>query len=427
MSRPFSRKPAAYLSNPGSHAASTVPEDSRSAPPRPAGPWSALEASEAARVLLGALAATPLSPLTSWRSWSATTVASAGPTSPAGLLTLRSWETDRSRPCLVPFVALDLETTGAKAGAGKITEVGAVRIEGLQVVGEFQTLVNPQRPIPADDHPHHRHHSKHGGRRPSHRGSHPVTPRVHRRGSGRSPQRAVRRRLPQLRASSAPRAADWVKAPSTPCRSLARLLPGLANYRLGTVAQALEAPVTACHRALADAQAVAHVFVRLAEVLQSRGATSLSEMRAQGRGSPPSHLSKLALTRDLPEGPGAYVFVGDEDRPLMIGRADNLARGRPVAVRGRSSPSSGLQDRRRVGRAHRLRARRPHPSKPLSGSSNSSSSIARRTTRSGWLRRATCTSERPVGSRVSVWRPHAVLLGIYRTRAVRLGLSAANS
>ena len=64
------------------------------------------------------------------------------------LLGLRSWQDFDPDLSAVPFVALDLETTGAKAGLGKITEVGAVRIEGLKVVSEFHTLVNPQRPIP---------------------------------------------------------------------------------------------------------------------------------------------------------------------------------------------------------------------------------------------------------------------------------------
>ena len=46
-----------------------------------------------------------------------------------------------------PFVVVDLETTGAGADAS-ITEVGAVRVEGGEVVGEFQTLVNPNAHIP---------------------------------------------------------------------------------------------------------------------------------------------------------------------------------------------------------------------------------------------------------------------------------------
>ena len=47
------------------------------------------------------------------------------------------------------FIVLDLETSGGAAhlGAG-ITEIGAVKICGGQVIGEFQTLINPGTPIP---------------------------------------------------------------------------------------------------------------------------------------------------------------------------------------------------------------------------------------------------------------------------------------
>ena len=47
----------------------------------------------------------------------------------------------------VTFVVVDLETTGGSPS--QITEIGAVKIRGGEVVGEFHTLVNPGEPIPA--------------------------------------------------------------------------------------------------------------------------------------------------------------------------------------------------------------------------------------------------------------------------------------
>ena len=47
------------------------------------------------------------------------------------------------------FVVVDLETTGTSPASGAmITEIGAVKIRGGQVLGEFHTLVNPGSPIP---------------------------------------------------------------------------------------------------------------------------------------------------------------------------------------------------------------------------------------------------------------------------------------
>ena len=47
------------------------------------------------------------------------------------------------------FVVVDLETTGGSHSDSEITEIGAVKIRGGVVLGEFQTLVNPGAPIPA--------------------------------------------------------------------------------------------------------------------------------------------------------------------------------------------------------------------------------------------------------------------------------------
>src|SRR5205085_4944714 len=47
------------------------------------------------------------------------------------------------------FVVVDLETTGGSPASCAITEIGAVKVCGGEVLGEFQTLVNPGVPIPA--------------------------------------------------------------------------------------------------------------------------------------------------------------------------------------------------------------------------------------------------------------------------------------
>lgn len=46
------------------------------------------------------------------------------------------------------FVVFDLETTGAKSPPCRVTEIGAYRVKNGAIAGEFQTLINPETPIP---------------------------------------------------------------------------------------------------------------------------------------------------------------------------------------------------------------------------------------------------------------------------------------
>lgn len=54
------------------------------------------------------------------------------------------WQVDPNQV----YVVVDVETTGGSAQFHKVTEIGAVKIQNGQVIDEFQTLINPGRPIP---------------------------------------------------------------------------------------------------------------------------------------------------------------------------------------------------------------------------------------------------------------------------------------
>jgi DNA polymerase-3 subunit epsilon len=46
------------------------------------------------------------------------------------------------------YVVVDIETTGSWASGDRITEIGAVKVRNHEVVAEWHSLLNPQRPIP---------------------------------------------------------------------------------------------------------------------------------------------------------------------------------------------------------------------------------------------------------------------------------------
>jgi DNA polymerase-3 subunit epsilon len=48
----------------------------------------------------------------------------------------------------VTFCVLDLETTGGSPASCEITEIGAVKYRAGELIGTFQTLVDPGLPIP---------------------------------------------------------------------------------------------------------------------------------------------------------------------------------------------------------------------------------------------------------------------------------------
>ncbi len=48
------------------------------------------------------------------------------------------------------YVVVDVETTGGRAGLHRLTEIGAVKIQGGQIIDEWQSLLNPERSIPAN-------------------------------------------------------------------------------------------------------------------------------------------------------------------------------------------------------------------------------------------------------------------------------------
>lgn len=62
------------------------------------------------------------------------------------VLTQVEWATNPEQT----YAVVDIETTGGRKGGNAITEIAVVKVRNQEVVGEWSTLVNPQRNIPSN-------------------------------------------------------------------------------------------------------------------------------------------------------------------------------------------------------------------------------------------------------------------------------------
>ena len=238
------------------------------------------------------------------------------------------------------FVVFDLETTGLSAQRDRICEIGAVRVQALELVDSFQSLVNPGVALPGPV------ERLTGLRTAELRRAPPVRkvlPRflafagndllvAHNAGFD---QRFLEREL-QVREGRR------LSQPPLCTAALARrLLEGrLRKVGLASLAHFFGVGTTPCHRALPDAEATAEVLLCLIGLAQELGARRLSELRSLAAPRRRRVYGKRALARRAPSRPGVYLFRDKHDQVLYVGRARDLrARLRSYFRSERQRPS----------------------------------------------------------------------------------------
>lgn len=100
------------------------------------------------------------------------------------------------------------------------------------------------------------------------------------------------------------------------------LFPQYQRHNLDSLIERHGLTVKDRHRALADAQAIYQFWQAVAEQF---GAETLAETvhALVSRSSLPSQIDPM-LVHELPEGPGVYLFFGENDLPLYIGKSVNI-------------------------------------------------------------------------------------------------------
>jgi DNA polymerase-3 subunit epsilon len=222
------------------------------------------------------------------------------------------------------FCVLDLETTGGNPTECGITEIGAVKVCGGEVVGTFQTMVNP--------------------------------------GCGIPPRITVVTGITELMVMNAPTINEilptfldfiggavivghnvrfdmsFINAAirrwggpmlgnqRLDTLSLARrlLTEEVPRFSLGELAKRLRLPHQPCHRALDDAWATVDLLHFLIERASAWGVTGLDDLIALPTVAGHPQWKKLSLTANLPRKPGVYFFADSQDHILYVGKATDL-------------------------------------------------------------------------------------------------------
>lgn len=242
------------------------------------------------------------------------------------------WEEQRSldelgRPLRdLTFTVVDLETTGGSAAAGSmITEIGAVKVRGGEVLGEFQTLVNPHTQIPAFI---------------------AVLTGISNQMVADAPP--IESALPAflefaegtvLVAHNAPfdigflrhftelAGRPWPRFEVLDTAKLARRVvtrDEAPNCKLSSLARVFRSETTPNHRALADARATVDVLHGLIERLGGLGVHTLEELQTFSSRVTPAQRRKRHLAEGLPHAPGVYLFRDQRERVLYVGTSKDL-------------------------------------------------------------------------------------------------------
>ena len=215
---------------------------------------------------------------------------------------------------------LDLETTGATPLRDRITEIALVRFENGQEVARWQTLVNPEQPIPAfiqqlttiDN---------------EMVASAPVFADVAVELLGflegsvlaahnvRFDHGFIKAELKRIGITLRQKVLCTVK--------LSRLLyPQHKSHGLDAIMQRHQLTTIARHRAMGDVE-VMLAFLESAKLELGEATIFSAAAQLMNQPSLPSHLDSNLL-EDMPETPGVYLFYGEKDIPLYIGKSRNI-------------------------------------------------------------------------------------------------------
>ncbi len=219
------------------------------------------------------------------------------------------------------YAIIDIETTGGSARMEKITEIAIYQHDGIQITGEFVSLVNPERNIPyfitnltgitnemVENAPR----------------FYDIAKKIVEFTEGRTfvahnarfDYSFIREEFKSLGFNFKRNILDTV--------ALSRkLMPGYKSYSLGNICRDLNITINGRHRAAGDAFATVKLFEMLmAKDIEISGSKSvLLKNTRVSKLHPKLDISKI---ESIPEEPGIYYFYNENGDLIYIGKSRNL-------------------------------------------------------------------------------------------------------
>lgn len=218
-----------------------------------------------------------------------------------------------------PLAFVDLETTGTSASTDRITEIGIVLVDE-NGVREWSQLVQPQMRIPVFIEQMTGITNQMVKKAPpfaevANEVNELLNGRLFIAHNARFDYGFLKNEFKRIGLSFQPQVLCTVKLSRA-------LFPQYHRHNLDSLIERHELTVTDRHRALADAQVI-HQFWQHLSTQFAAETVADTVRRLINRPTLPSHIDP-ALVDELPEGPGVYLFYGENDLPLYIGKSVNI-------------------------------------------------------------------------------------------------------
>jgi DNA polymerase-3 subunit epsilon len=218
------------------------------------------------------------------------------------------------------YAIVDIETTGGYASAGSITEIAIFIHDGHQIIQQFETLVNPRRPIPryiqaltgitdemVEDAPDFENVAEEVYNL--------LQNKIFIAHNVNFDYSFLRHQLD---------ACGYKLQSKKLCtvRLSRKIFPGFPSYSLGNLCRSLHINLVNRHRATGDALATVQLFERLLSADSNGAIAAALNARSKERWLP-LHLPQEQVA-DLPSNPGVYYFHNEKGKVVYVGKAKNI-------------------------------------------------------------------------------------------------------